>query len=176
VRCACARQSGSARISGDRRQTARSAPANEVMNIIGDVRGRVCALVDDIVDFRRHVCNARTALGSEQGAEEVYCLRNPWRCLSGVRAVARIQPSGSNSVVRTDSIAATRSAQMPEHPAHLHRSPFSARRGRAIQQRSQRYRACSIRLGPAGYHRPVSYQAQTMALRGGVSMPGQADA
>src|SRR5581483_6832538 len=41
---------------------------SEVMNIIGDVRGRVCLLIDDIVDSGGTMCNAADAL-VEQGAE-----------------------------------------------------------------------------------------------------------
>src|SRR5207253_4178843 len=44
---------------------------SEVMNIIGDVSGRTCLLVDDIVDSGGTMCNAADAL-VEQGAEEVY--------------------------------------------------------------------------------------------------------
>src|SRR5207237_10859018 len=44
---------------------------SEIMNIIGDVRGRVCLLVDDIIDSGGTICNAADAL-VEQGAGEVY--------------------------------------------------------------------------------------------------------
>jgi ribose-phosphate pyrophosphokinase len=47
---------------------------SEVMNIIGDVAGRFCILVDDIIDSAGTLCNAAGAL-KEAGAEEVvaYC-------------------------------------------------------------------------------------------------------
>ena len=44
---------------------------SEVMNIIGDVEGRSCILVDDIVDSGGTLCNAADALVA-QGAKEVY--------------------------------------------------------------------------------------------------------
>src|SRR5712672_3402198 len=47
------------------------AGVSEVMNIIGDVAGRRCILVDDIVDSAGTLCNAAQAL-VENGAEGVY--------------------------------------------------------------------------------------------------------
>ena len=77
---------------------------SEVMNIIGDVDGRVCLLVDDIVDSGGTICNAADALIA-QGAKEV-CAYATHGVLSG-GAVARIQNSKLKSMVITDSIAAT---------------------------------------------------------------------
>ena len=77
---------------------------SEVMNIIGDVRGRVCLLVDDIVDSGGTICNAAEALIA-QGANEV-CAYATHGVLSG-GAVARIQKSKLKSMVVTDSIEAT---------------------------------------------------------------------
>ena len=42
----------------------------EVMNIIGDVEGRTCVIMDDIVDTANTLCKAATAL-KEHGAEKV---------------------------------------------------------------------------------------------------------
>jgi ribose-phosphate pyrophosphokinase len=77
---------------------------SEVMNIIGDVRGRVCLLVDDIVDSGGTICNAAEALIRE-GAQEVYAYATHGVLSGG--AVARIQSSMLKSMVVTDSIAAT---------------------------------------------------------------------
>ncbi|HEY3636632.1 MAG TPA: ribose-phosphate pyrophosphokinase [Rhizomicrobium sp.] len=77
---------------------------SEVMNIIGDVSGRVCLLVDDIVDSGGTMCNAADAL-IKQGAEEVYAYATHGVFSGG--AAARIQASKLKSVVVTDSIAAT---------------------------------------------------------------------
>ena len=76
---------------------------SEVMNIIGDVAGRFCILVDDIVDSAGTLCNAATALRAA-GAEEVvaYCSHG---VLSG-GAVARVESSTLRELVITDSIGA----------------------------------------------------------------------
>jgi ribose-phosphate pyrophosphokinase len=75
---------------------------SEVMNIIGDVEGRFCILVDDIVDSAGTLCNAAAAL-KEAGAAEVvaYCTHG---VLSG-GAVARVETSVLTELVITDSIA-----------------------------------------------------------------------
>ena len=64
----------------------------EVMNIIGDVEGRTCVIMDDIVDTANTLCKAATAL-KEHGAEKVvaYCTHP---VLSG-GAVARIAESAA---------------------------------------------------------------------------------
>jgi ribose-phosphate pyrophosphokinase len=77
---------------------------SEVMNIIGDVSGRSCILIDDIIDSGGTICNAAEALISE-GAKDV-CAYATHGVLSG-GAVARIQGSMLKSMVTTDSIAAT---------------------------------------------------------------------
>jgi ribose-phosphate pyrophosphokinase len=77
---------------------------SEVMNIIGDVEGRSCILIDDIVDSGGTICNAAEAL-IEQGAKDV-CAYATHGVLSG-GAVARVQGSKLKSMVITDSISAT---------------------------------------------------------------------
>lgn len=44
----------------------------EVMNVIGDVRGKTCILYDDLVDTAGSLCNAAKALVEVGGAKEVY--------------------------------------------------------------------------------------------------------
>jgi ribose-phosphate pyrophosphokinase len=77
---------------------------SEVMNIIGDVEGRFCVLIDDIVDSAGTLCNAAAAL-KEAGAEDVvaYCSHG---VLSGA-AVARVEKSALTELVITDSILPT---------------------------------------------------------------------
>src|SRR3546814_11842069 len=77
------------------------------MNIIGDVSGRFCILVDDIVDSAGTLCNAAAAL-KEGGAEDVvaYCTHG---VLSGA-AVPRVEKSALKELVITDSIGATQEA------------------------------------------------------------------
>ena len=77
---------------------------SEVMNIIGEVEGRTCILIDDIVDSGGTLCNAAEAL-LNNGATEVYAYATHG-VLSG-RAVERIGGSRLKSMVITDSIEAT---------------------------------------------------------------------
>src|ERR687895_2787469 len=81
---------------------------SEVMNIIGDVSGRFCILVDDMVDSAGTLCNAAAAL-KEAGADDVvaYCTHG---VLSG-GAVARVDTSVLSELVITDSIAAYEAAE-----------------------------------------------------------------
>ena len=77
---------------------------SEVMNIIGDVEGQSCILIDDIVDSGGTLCNAAEALLAN-GATEVYAYTTHG-VLSG-KAVERIKNSKLKSMVVTDSIPAT---------------------------------------------------------------------
>ncbi len=80
---------------------------SEVMNIIGDVSGRFCILIDDIVDSAGTLCNAAAALKAA-GAEDVvaYCTHG---VLSGA-AVSRVDGSELRELVVTDSIGAVHEA------------------------------------------------------------------
>ena len=80
------------------------AGVSEVMNVIGDVKGKVCILVDDIVDSGGTLCNAAQAL-IDNGAKTVYAYV-VHGVLSG-GAVARIADSPMERLVITDTIAAT---------------------------------------------------------------------
>src|SRR5436309_14971083 len=73
----------------------------EVVNIIGDVAGRTCVIMDDIVDTANTLCKAAAAL-KEHGAQKVvaYCTHP---VLSG-GAVARIEASELDEIVVTDTI------------------------------------------------------------------------
>jgi len=77
------------------------ANVSEVMNIIGDVEGRSCVIMDDIVDTANTLCKAATALKGH-GAKKVvaYCTHP---VLSG-GAVARISASDMDEIVVTDTI------------------------------------------------------------------------
>ncbi|WP_420139684.1 ribose-phosphate pyrophosphokinase [Sphingomonas sp.] len=74
---------------------------SEVMNIIGDVEGRFCILVDDIVDSAGTLCNAAAAL-REAGAEDVVAYVTHGVLSGG--AVARVEGSQLTELVITDSI------------------------------------------------------------------------
>ncbi|MBT4109427.1 MAG: ribose-phosphate pyrophosphokinase [Pelagibacterales bacterium] len=81
------------------------ANVSEVMNIIGDITGRDCIIVDDIVDTAGTLCNAADAL-IEAGAKSVSAYITHG-VLSGP-AVERIKNSKLNELVITDSIAPTK--------------------------------------------------------------------
>ena len=78
---------------------------SEVMNIIGNIKGRDCIIVDDIVDTAGTLCNAAEAL-IESGAKSVSAYISHG-VLSGP-AVERIKTSKLNELVITDSIAPTK--------------------------------------------------------------------
>ncbi len=80
----------------------RSGPnVSEVMNIIGDVEGQTCIIVDDMIDTAGTLCQAAGAL-REKGAAEIFaCATHP--VLSGP-ALERINQSCLTEVVVTNSI------------------------------------------------------------------------
>ena len=77
------------------------ANVSEVMNIIGEVEGKTCVLVDDMVDTAGTLCHAAKAL-KDQGAKRVVAyITHP--VLSGP-AVDRIEASALDELVVTDTI------------------------------------------------------------------------
>ena len=85
---------------------------SEVMNIIGDVQGRRCVLVDDIIDSAGTVCNASSALleaGATSGVAYVT------HGVLSVSAVARVAASSLESLVITDSIQATQPVELAQN-------------------------------------------------------------
>jgi ribose-phosphate pyrophosphokinase len=74
---------------------------SEVMNIIGDVEGRFCIIVDDIVDSAGTLCNAAAALKAAGAANVVAYITHG--VLTG-GAVARVEASELTELVVTDSI------------------------------------------------------------------------
>jgi ribose-phosphate pyrophosphokinase len=76
---------------------------SEVMNIIGDVEGRFCILIDDIVDSAGTLCNAAAALHA-QGARGVVAYVTHGVLSGG--AAARVAASALTELVVTDSIYA----------------------------------------------------------------------
>jgi ribose-phosphate pyrophosphokinase len=77
---------------------------SEVMNIIGDVRGRCCILIDDIVDSGGTLCNAAQAL-MDAGAKSVAAYITHGVLSGG--AVARVDSSALTELVITDTIMPT---------------------------------------------------------------------
>jgi ribose-phosphate pyrophosphokinase len=84
------------------------ANVSEVMHIIGDVSGRTCVIMDDMVDTANTLCKAATAL-KENGAKKVvaYCTHPVF---SG-GAVERIATSELDEIVVTDTIPLTSEAK-----------------------------------------------------------------
>jgi ribose-phosphate pyrophosphokinase len=90
----------------DKRRTAKNVA--EVMNVIGDVRGRSALIVDDIVDTAGTLVNSVEAL-RDAGAEEVFACATHG-VLSGP-AIERIEKSSLDELVVTDTIPLSAQAQ-----------------------------------------------------------------
>lgn len=101
---------------------------SEVMNIIGDVKGRFCVLIDDIVDSAGTLCNAAAAL-KNAGAEEVVAYVTHGVLSGG--AVARVEASQLKELVITDSILGNDAVLEAEKIRHL---PISPLLGEAIKR------------------------------------------
>jgi len=87
-----------------------------VMNIIGEVAGRTCILMDDMVDTANTLCEAATAL-KKNGAKKVlaYCTHP---VLSG-KAVEKVSNSELDELVVTDTIPLTENAKACERIRQL---------------------------------------------------------
>ncbi len=83
----------------DKRRAA--ANQSEVMNIIGEVEGKNCVMIDDMVDTAGTLCQAAGALKEEGAASVDAYITHP--VLSGP-AVSRIQESALDNMVVTDTI------------------------------------------------------------------------
>jgi ribose-phosphate pyrophosphokinase len=99
------------------------AGVSEVMNIIGDVGGRHCILVDDIVDSAGTLCNAAQAL-IDSGAKAVYAYVTHGVLSGG--AVARVSASPIEKLVLTDSIVATEAVRLSRNVRQLTIAPLMA--------------------------------------------------
>ena len=81
---------------------------SEVMNIIGQIEGKVCIVPDDIIDTAGTLCNAANAL-KDQGAEAVKAyITHP--VLSGP-AIDRLENSSIDELVVTNSIPLSKDAK-----------------------------------------------------------------
>jgi ribose-phosphate pyrophosphokinase len=110
-----------------------SAGLSEVMNVIGDVSGRDCILVDDIIDSGGTLCNAAVAL-MQHGAKtaSVYSTHG---VLSG-GAVARITSSPIEMMAITDSILATEAVRLAGNIRQITIAPLLAEAMRRIHEES----------------------------------------
>jgi len=114
------------------------AGVSEVVNIIGDVAGRRCILIDDIVDTAGTLCNAAVAL-IESGASGVYAYVTHG-VLSG-DAVSRVADSPIESLVITDSIVATDPVRAARNIRQLTIAPLI---GEAIRRISEERSVSSL--------------------------------
>jgi ribose-phosphate pyrophosphokinase len=85
---------------------------SEVMNIIGEVDGKICILIDDIVDSGGTLCNAAEALRA-RGAREVYAYITHGVLSGG--AAARIAASNLKEMVLTDTIQSTEAIRVSKN-------------------------------------------------------------
>lgn len=106
---------------------------SEVMNIIGDVTGKHCIMVDDIVDSAGTLCNAAAAL-IQSGANKVsgYVTHG---VLSG-GAVARVGASKLDSLVITDSILGTEAVRVSKKIRQLTIAPLFGEAMRRVADES----------------------------------------
>jgi len=81
---------------------------SKVMNIIGEVEGRTCMLIDDMVDTAGTLCQAAQALKDEGAAKVVAYITHP--VLSG-NAVEKIAKSALDELVVTDTIPLSAAAK-----------------------------------------------------------------
>jgi ribose-phosphate pyrophosphokinase len=81
---------------------------SEVMNLIGEVQGKDCIIIDDIIDTAGTLCGAARALADEGARKIVACASHG--VLSGP-AVKRIAESPLTEVVVTDSIPLSEAAK-----------------------------------------------------------------
>jgi ribose-phosphate pyrophosphokinase len=111
---------------------------SEVMNIIGDVEGRFCILIDDIVDSAGTLCNAAAAL-RQAGAEEVVAYVTHGVLSGG--AVARVDGSELTELVITDSIGNHEAIATTTKIRHL---PIASLLGEAINRISDETSVSSL--------------------------------
>ena len=104
---------------------------SEVMHVIGDVTGRRCILVDDIVDSAGTLCNAAEAL-SERGAKSVSAYVTHGVLSGG--AVGRVTASPLSELVMTDSILATEAVRVAHNIRQISIAPLIAEAIRRISE------------------------------------------
>ena len=108
---------------------------SEVMNIIGDVAGKSCILIDDIVDSGGTLCNAADALLRE-GAARGLRLYHPWRAFGRRRRAHRRVAAERAGHHRHDPVDRS-DARLEQHSRRFDRA--ADRRGhRAHRQRRKR--------------------------------------
>ncbi|GBQ05097.1 MULTISPECIES: ribose-phosphate pyrophosphokinase [Saccharibacter] len=109
------------------------AGVSEVMNVIGDVRGRYCVLVDDIIDSGGSLCNAAEALMRYGAAGvEAYVTHG---VLTG-NACERVTESPINMLTLTDSIPPTEALTQSPNIRQITTADLLGRAIRAVSDES----------------------------------------
>ncbi len=147
---------------------------SEVMNIIGDVRGKSCILLDDIVDSGGTLCNAADALLA-QGATDVSAYVTHGVLSGG--AVSRIASSNLKELVLTDTIRATEAVRVAKNIRAMSVAPLI---GEAIARIAQEQSVSSLFenaavagvysapvAAPMQHQKPAVVQALPRAAAGG---------
>ena len=109
------------------------AGVSEVMNVIGDVEGRDCIIIDDIIDSGGTHCNAADAL-MRNGARSVSAYVTHGVFSGG--AVARVGSAPIEMMTVTDSIAATEAVRSSGNTRQLPIAPLLAEAMRRISEES----------------------------------------
>jgi len=106
---------------------------SEVMNIIGDVKGRTCIMIDDIVDSGGTLCNAAEALMAAGAASVSAYITHG--VLSG-KAVERVNASALKELVITDTILPTEATRASDRIRILSIAPLIGEAIRRIADES----------------------------------------
>ncbi|MCG8556045.1 MAG: ribose-phosphate pyrophosphokinase [Proteobacteria bacterium] len=85
---------------------------SEVLNVVGDVRGRTCVILDDMIDTAGTLTNAALGL-KEQGADKVYAAAT--HAVLSDPAIERIAQAPLEEVVVSDTIPLTSEAEASGH-------------------------------------------------------------
>jgi ribose-phosphate pyrophosphokinase len=109
------------------------AGVSEVLNIIGEVDGRDCIIVDDIVDSAGTLCNAAQAL-KNKGAKSVAAYVTHGVLSGG--AVARVAASELERLVTTDTIMATEAVRVARNVRQISIAPLVGEAMRRISDES----------------------------------------
>jgi ribose-phosphate pyrophosphokinase len=107
------------------------AGVSQVMNIIGEVAGRRCILIDDIVDTAGTLCNAAEAL-IDAGAAAVFSYVTHGVLSGG--AVERVVAAPIETLVMTDSIVATEAVRAAHNIRQISIAPLMAEAVRRISE------------------------------------------
>ena len=105
---------------------------SEVMNIIGSVEGKICILLDDIVDTAGSLCGAAKALTEIGGAKEIYaCVTHG--VLSGP-ALERIEKSSIEHMLLLDTIPYPKEKPLLDKITYISSAPVFAEAIRRIYE------------------------------------------